>query len=469
MEEASLIPTLASYNSIISTLFRASHASPTNRSAAWDLYSHMRLVSHPTPDRVMYNTMIYGCASGSSPSPERAQDLFQELLSLSSTDAEYTPDADTYTALIRSCTRTRRPGESYYTQGLEYLKQMIDEGLTPSRETLHSIMEGSKRIGDLARARWIFLKLEQEVNEYSVSLLWQAYATFKPAKGKKGALKVQEAAQQEQADIVTEVKQTEEEKGELVWPGPMPQTSKEIVQQVKGLMNKLVAHWKGEEDDLFAQVKPSTFLLNSYQIALNFHAPFSDAFNTFNTIFTETGVPKDGHSYKLMLEACEKAAHKSMGLEAAREVFAEWQESTPNQAQAQLIWTSYIRNLARSKLGAEGLESALKFHETYPPSGLVTAAEEQVAQRHKVPKAGIGLSNESYPETSTPYQDAPQLRFEDLASLYKVLKDAEDSQSVSKLTGMLREYDAARKRAEQVIRQGVVQKREKKLVRTEQE
>lgn len=431
----------------------------------------MRLVSYPTPDRLMYNTMIYACASGPSPSPERAQDLFQELLSLSTTDPDYSPDADTYTAFIRSCTRTRRRGESYYTQGLEYLKRMIDEGLTPSRETLHSIMEGSKRIGDLARARWIFLKLEKEVNEYSVSLLWQTYATYKAPSGKgKKALKVQEgesSSAKGHQDVKKDLSEVEEaEERELTWPGPMPQSSKEIVLQIRRLTDKLIAQWKGEaaENDLFANVKSSTYLLNSYLIALNAHAPFSDNISTYQTIFKDTAVPKDGHSYKIMMQACERPSNKSAGLTAAQTIFAEWQawrKEEDSDTETQAVWTSFIRTLARNKLSEQALDSALAFHAANPPSALVTAAEETVAERHKTPKAGIQLANESYPETSAPARNPPRLVFEDLASLHKLLKDTEDKRGLAKLTGLFREYDDARKRADVIGRQGLVERKSK--------
>lgn len=488
IEETAITPNLATYNAVISALVRSSSTTPANRAAAWDLFAHMRLVSHPTPDLPLFNTMIHACASGSDPSPERAQDLLQELQDIyrSTQDEAFLPDTETYTALIRACARTRRKGEEgHYVQGLEYLKRMLDEGLQPNRETLHSIMEGAKRVGDLARARWIFLRLlDQEdglqANDVSVALLFQAYATYKPPVRRGLRMKaVTRDADEEQiasTSTTTEAKESDSlvetslqdspDSQQLAFPGPMPQSSQQVVAQMQDLLARIARAQKQMAADkhptqdvvLFKEVELSTYLFNAYLSALAAHNTFSANVPIYATIFEQYGVEKNGHTFTIIMEAAERPTNKAAGLELARKTFEEWKSWSSTKPvediEAQAVWTSFIRSLVRNKLGSEALEQALLFYKTHPPSNLSAAANVALEAHTTSPRAQIQLANPSYPETFAKSGSAPKLVYADVASLYKLLKDSEDRSGLRRLLAILKRYRDAEAKVSLTLKRG---------------
>ncbi|KAG1744630.1 uncharacterized protein EDB91DRAFT_1335598 [Suillus paluster] len=115
-EASGLHAPMKSYTRVISSLFsvRPSPSSPSvsstpevplgrlaAHSQAWDLFAHMRYVAHPTPDVHLYSLMIRACASAPlSPEPERALDLWTEML-----DAGIVPTEGAYDAVIRACAK----------------------------------------------------------------------------------------------------------------------------------------------------------------------------------------------------------------------------------------------------------------------------------------------------------------------------------------------------------------------------
>lgn len=107
---------MKSYSRIISSLFsiRPSPSPPSisltpdvpfgrlaANSQAWDLFAHIRYVAHPTPDAHLYALVICACASTFlSPEPERALDLWTEML-----DLGIVPTEGVYDAVICACAK----------------------------------------------------------------------------------------------------------------------------------------------------------------------------------------------------------------------------------------------------------------------------------------------------------------------------------------------------------------------------
>jgi pentatricopeptide repeat protein len=117
----------------------------------------MRLVAHPTPSTEVYDAMIYGCSLDDRVSPERALDLFNEML-----EAGITPSYNTYLGLIRSCARDKTKGDSpFYFESLRLLKELLERGFQPERDIFNCILEGARSRGDLARAKWIVANMVQ--------------------------------------------------------------------------------------------------------------------------------------------------------------------------------------------------------------------------------------------------------------------------------------------------------------------
>ncbi|KAG2045975.1 hypothetical protein BDR06DRAFT_1015136 [Suillus hirtellus] len=114
-EASGLHAPMKSYSRIISSLFSVRPSPsppsisptpdvPSGRLAAnlqaWELFTHMRYVVHPTPDAHLYALMICACAS-TFLSPERALDLWTEML-----DAGSVPTEGVYDAVICACAMT---------------------------------------------------------------------------------------------------------------------------------------------------------------------------------------------------------------------------------------------------------------------------------------------------------------------------------------------------------------------------
>lgn len=211
-EASGLHPPMKSYTRIISSLFSVrlspSHPSISStpdvplgklaaNSQAWDLFAHMRYVAHPTPDAYLYARMIRACASSPlSPEPERALDLWTEML-----DAGIAPTKGTYDAVIRACAKA---GGEWVSEAIRFARQMRDrfggsssevdgEGLqgVGGPRTWAALLDGCKRVGDLGRARWILAEAVRAggLNEEMMQHMFHAYSAYRPP-FKRGATRI---------------------------------------------------------------------------------------------------------------------------------------------------------------------------------------------------------------------------------------------------------------------------------------
>ncbi|KAI0739209.1 hypothetical protein C8Q80DRAFT_1290767 [Daedaleopsis nitida] len=184
-----------SYTRLVTTLF--SIRSTVAEAQAWDLFSHMRYVAHPVPDAYMYTLMIGACASRViSVQPARALDLFAEM----TVDKGLPPTGATYNAAIYACARSGE--KAYVNEAFRLAKEMLDghrdaygsPAFVPDRHTFCALLEGAKRVGDLAKVRWILAEIVAEglratrgdvpsavvVDETIMMHVFHAYAAYKP-------------------------------------------------------------------------------------------------------------------------------------------------------------------------------------------------------------------------------------------------------------------------------------------------
>lgn len=394
MEAAGHTPLLATYTAVTQRLL--SPASPPHLvRQGWDLFSHTRLVAYPVPDVPLFATMIQACSHGAHPSPERAIDLFTEMAD----DKRLAPSELAYNGVIRAC--AREGSQEYYHEALRFMRRMLDEHVAPSRHTFHALLEGAKRHGDLARARWVLVKMvgvggDASPDETTLALVLQTYAAFRPA-GSRARLEPKpevapatatattpaaassDARTREEVDAAEGGAPTEGRRRPLIglsekedptvlplsplptggadastlkviemlgeaslfYPGPLPETSAEVVVEARNLMLQVVdaavlappadsvaaepVTPSGARDQgMFPGVKPSTFLLNAYLAVLNSHAPFPSSLDFFRTAFARTGVDKNRFSYEVMMRRCEIGDVDDGRAAQAKTVWEEW-------------------------------------------------------------------------------------------------------------------------------------------------
>lgn len=472
LENQGITPLRDSYNLVIAQLITT-----RKRSQAWDLFAHMRLVSHPEPGIGLFNTMIRACGTGDSPSPERAVDLFQELR-----EHGLEPTASTYEHLVRACARTRRKGQpSFYASALDFSRQMIDAGFEPGPGCLHALLEGAKRHGDLARARWIVAHMASSgcFNSVALAHLFQTYASYKipTPQSFKSVDSALDPALRSPATKDTTVQEAAESLT-TSFPGPMPQTSAEVLRQtiqimasvldVHGLSAKaalqseqqpnLLAESDPSQAAMYKSVRLDTFLINSFLLAVGPHTRFQHFCDLSEQLLKESGVLANGQTYRLRMEACEKPGNTAIGAQKADAIFSEWGVWSRKQPRTvdcctQAVWTSMIRSLARASRVDEAFDWALELYLRHPPRDLLAHAKSEVAINYGVPAFRMSLSSESYPETkSSPTVPLPpMLTYADVHILYKRLADAEDGR-LNRLKGFLRAYSTAAAEAKRILR-----------------
>lgn len=367
LEAGGHIPLLISYTSVIRCLLRTD-SPPHLVARGWDLYAHTRLVAHPVPDVALYATMIQACSRGPSPSPERAIDLFTEMTG----DNRLAPSERAYNGVIRAC--SRQGSQENYFEALRYMRQMLDANVVPSRHTFHAIFEGAMRHGDLARARWMLVQMmgvggDASPDANSLGLVFQAYANHVVPKGTKAGgapvvLKTVDAPRVQVEDFnappaherSTGTNAIIELLGEssLSFPGPLPQSSEELLAEAKNLMSQCV-HPSSlpplseslTSNDLlppfdspvFPSLVPTTFLLNSYLNLLSSHADLDPAAHFFNTAYARLGVAKNRFTFEKMMTRCEVGRNKTVAMRFATETFKEWRawDPTPEKVKTEQV------------------------------------------------------------------------------------------------------------------------------------
>jgi len=375
----------SSYNILLHHLTFTQSTSQT-RSLAWDLFANMRLTAHATPTPAIYSTMISACSSSKDPQPERARDLWIEL------NESTSPERTEYDAIIKALSSTK----TTYLEAFDLFRQMLakhteatfvpfDESINsdmerwsrfiPTSETFNALLEGTKRAGDLNRARWVLnevVKLQggargwKGVNEELMSGVFMTYASWKPvvkrqlvrrtASAGSAESKMEEAVDQtsNQSDTPSLATESEVDLDQLIdHPDSItepsspthtaPQTSADAIREAKVLFDQIINDTLHEGSGPFTNVRLTTRLINSYLSVYLAHAPsISSAKESWDetwSMLSEKGVKKNGWSMMQVLERC-----------AAGEQGKDRDEAT---AWARAIWDDYLiftkENLDRSQ------------------------------------------------------------------------------------------------------------------------
>ena len=344
--------------------------SATAHAHAWDLFAHMRYVAHAEPDAFLYTAMIRACASSAlrrGGEPERALDLLTEM---TGAGIALTPGA--YTAAILACSRSGR--EEYVREGFRLAKEMLDahrdargrSAFAPNRGLFCALLEGAKRVGDLARTRWILAEMvresvvpaedgasvdpERAINELAMMHVFHAYAAYRPP-FKRGMAAVKESAEQtaeaEAPQEAEPAQQADEEPGAVATPDGdaafarlPPQSHTEVLHEARALFARILADTApatagpavlfstppAPGSGFFTHVRLTSRLLSAYLSVHYAHAPLEDGRALFGALHGELGVLRGARTYIEALERCARAekGERGLALRFAEEVWAEW-------------------------------------------------------------------------------------------------------------------------------------------------
>ena len=403
-----LAPPMNTYTSLISTLI--SVPSSLAKAQAWDLFSHMRYVAHPTPDAVIYTLMIRACAyappsGGTGDSePQRALDLFTEM----TVDNDIPPTRDTYTAVILACARS---GEmKFVNEAFRLAKEMLDghrdalgrPAFTPNNALFGALLQGAKRIRDLPRARWILAEMVQIVlqqhrarvdgmeipeqdevvlTENKIVHIFHAYASYR-VPFHRSATRIRgdtietappEPTSSSSPETSVDPSETEMDKegevGEVAtadtdprFNSIPPQSREEVLAEVKNLFEGILhdtqrsqavpSHNPGNGPPmLFKDVRISTELVNAYLSVHYSHGKIGRVQKLFKTLFEEVGIKRNFLSYVEALEtsgrlSCAKRARDQV-LEFTEEI---WELLQKDPSVHDEIFSVRIRLIERANL-----------------------------------------------------------------------------------------------------------------------
>ena len=388
-----------SYTRTITSLL--SVRSSVAEAQAWDLFAHMRYIAHPVPDPYLYTLMITACGSRViAPQPARALDLFTEM----TVDKGIPPTAASYTAAIYACAMS---GEKLYVgEAFRLAKEMMDghrdaygnSAFIPDRRTFTALLEGAKRMGDLAKVRWILAEIVAEslraargdvrdavvVDEKIMTHVFHAYAAYKPPFNRAATVLVDpgsSSAEQSTSASTSQdspqssspsVASTEQAAPEVPvatvpqFTSLLPQSHPEVVGEARVLFARILndaapalrssLHNSDLADSsmphAFQNVTLSARLLNAFLSVHYTHALFDEGAQLYRTIFSELGVEKNPWTYVEALErsAFARRGERKQALKFAREVWGEWclieekwrmREETAIRLEARLIERAY--------------------------------------------------------------------------------------------------------------------------------
>ncbi|KAI0773635.1 hypothetical protein C8Q74DRAFT_1331062 [Fomes fomentarius] len=496
----------SSYTRLITSLL--SLRSTLAEAQAWDLFAHMRYVAHPVPDPYLYTLMISACASRLiAPQPARALDLFKEM----TVDNTIPPTAATYTAVIYACACS---GEKLYVgEAFRLAKEMLDghrdaygnTPFTPDRKTFCALLEGAKRLGDLAKVRWILAEIVAEgqrapsgdiqndmvVDEQIMTHVFHAYAAYKTPFIRSSTVLVDENSYSASAqpEVATSTSQDSSQESADVsavsqqFTALLPQSRSEVISETRALFARVLSdiqasdHKSGLADGAcesmpkaFQHVELSPRLLNAFLSVHYRHSSLEESIDLYLTIFAELGVEKNAWSY---VEAVERAGRaerdeRKQALKFAREVWQEWDhvedvwrkgQQTENEAKvdARLVeraYTAMVRILALTGHSREAVDLVRRFFERYPAHNISPANPRHPLLSTRTvlqaPRPLVRLmSPTEVPDNTVP----PMLSFPELEVLHHRLLAKGDRDGIGYLKYVCMTYAGALKRRKEATLQ----------------
>lgn len=349
---------IKSYTRVISALLHVRTSPSSNPrlgasaayAQAWDLFSHMRYVAHPTPDARLYAVMIRACAStsGTRAEPERALDLWTEML-----ENRIEPTRAAYEAIILVCGRA---GREWLGESIRFAKEMraryrmsLPSSMASERRMWYALLEGCKRVGDLNRTRWILAEAlrvgsEPEPGDGSVvdakmmTHIFHTYASYQPPFSRSATRLVDDSSP---AHGESSLRSPVETRDAHHTHAPSfarlpPQTASDVVAEVEFLFKRITRDTTAlpeqfqEDHDLlsgkFANVELTPPLLNAYMSVHYTHASIERAREVFTSLFG-TPLPSNAHTSLEALERCSLASkeERPVARQWAQELWVQWE------------------------------------------------------------------------------------------------------------------------------------------------
>ncbi|KAL0062028.1 hypothetical protein AAF712_011106 [Marasmius tenuissimus] len=491
-------PPMKTYSKVIHRLLTTPNS--TSQAQAWDLFAHMRYVSHPDPDVVLYTQMIRACASyftASRPAePERALDLWTEMC----VEKGITPTTGTYNAVILACARSGR--KAYVAEAFRLAKQMLDSNRDaygqpayfPDVRTFCALLEGAKRVGDLARVRWILAEMighkderkstmDVAVNGEVMMHVFHAYATYQ-VPFRRSMARIIES--EEHDDAETQQDQSEEgvEDSQETLPVPEttnpmfthipPQTHEEIIREIDILFSRILedtglrVNYDTLDDGYipppkFSEVKVEARLLNSYLSVYYAHSSLERARTLFSIIFEELGVQRSARSFQEAMVRCanSKQGDRDIALEWAKELMEGWVKSgmetslETSPRTKEKLHAAYIKVLSLTNHLDEALNHVRSFTSQYPAS----LARSRVPSKPDYRSMRVSLEAARPLVRLTTSMDVPDdgvppfLMFEDVEVLHHRLVAMGKTNDIGYLKYVCKSYEwALRVRRDEVLR-----------------
>lgn len=339
-------------------------------------------------------------------------DLFLDLKS-----AGLTPTLETYNNLIRAMARARRPppgtsarraeAEKWYFSSLRMLDRMIHEdGHRPDLHTYLALLEGSKRVGDLSRAKWIYGLFRQQLIQPSkgdpssslasenaheevwihvraVTMMMQTYASFTPKCKLTHHSPAQDASGSRRPVHTLQGPPSEKPSDHLDRPisvsDPMadyrhlPQTKCEAIKEADTIMQQFLT----PAGDLRVQTQTRSdqrklsILVGSYLSVYAAHGDIAGLHSAYERLTICPLVPlgpletakalRITWIYLLLLERCEYVRSAERAGTIGRSVFEEWLRTEKWQRAYELVesvearlvsqlWAAWIRLQAKLSL-----------------------------------------------------------------------------------------------------------------------
>ncbi|KZT64210.1 hypothetical protein DAEQUDRAFT_699112 [Daedalea quercina L-15889] len=379
---------MKSYTRVLTALLSTRTRASLGLAQARDLFAHMRYAVHPKPDIAVYTLMLRSCAHPAVPAePERALDLFTEA----TVDHRLTPSPAAFSAAIYALSRSGE--KKYVREAFRLAKQMVDgnrdargiSAFRPDRRLMDALLEGAKRIGDLARTRWLLAVMVREtakadaeatggdagcapessvmLNEGVMRHVFHAYASYKvpfipslakvvedPGNiadvtaasalegGKKDVLEAVAADAVDMEEDFTSSGLPAQSDGYSFSHIP-PQSRAEVAREVDILLSRIVEGNQMKSDRVkgirvdsplprpFQHVALTTRLLNAYLSVHYVHSRFEVWSEVYRTLFEQLDVPRDAKTYVEALERCA-TSHRSerhLALRLAEEIWGSWE------------------------------------------------------------------------------------------------------------------------------------------------
>ncbi|KAF8064092.1 hypothetical protein FPV67DRAFT_1782444 [Lyophyllum atratum] len=485
------------YTSVITSLF--STKSSLGRAQAWDLFSHMRYVAHADPDVPLYTLMIRACASPMgtrSSEPERALDLWTEMI----VDRRLSPTAGAYDAVILACARSG--STMYVNEAFRLAKQMLDahrnaqgdSAFTPSRRTFCALLEGAKRVGDLARARWILAQMIAEqkgtsgtsglepVNEEVMMHVFHAYASYCPPFKRSAVRSVKEildTPHPNDASPSAELSSTAPEQRPTRTTGlegyertPSftripPQSGREVINEVQILFEgilfdtglKTLSDPTGDASPLrrrFGNVALTPRLLNSYLSVHYRHGSLETAYDLYRQVFDECKASRTGRTYVEALARCaiaRRGHERVVASKFAEEVWAQWQilEETGKDGERALsgrtiekAHVAMIRLLSLTGNIDRAVQHLRAFAARYPPSDVRTPTPKPAIRATRTVLVGERPLVRMTSAVEVPDDHVPPLiMFDDVEILHHRLVAQGATSDIAYLSYICKAYEGA--------------------------